>query len=76
MIRSEEEREQISYAFGIDLGYNISLSGMPIQLVWICEAIQIFNDNPAKMKEDEVNQSLQYYFMVKLPAENAAASKE
>ena len=29
----------------------------------------------AKMTEDEVNQYLQYYFMVKRPAENAAASK-
>lgn len=76
MFESEEEREQISYAFGNDLGYNISQSGMPIQLVWICEAIQNVNDNTAKMKEDEVNQYLQYYFMVKLPAENAAASKE
>ena len=49
--------------------------GMPIQLVWIGEAMQNVRDNNAKMTEDEVNQYLQYYFMVKRPAENAEASK-
>lgn len=35
MFESEEERAEISYAFGNDIGYNISQSGMPVQLVWI-----------------------------------------
>lgn len=76
MFESEEEREQISYAFGNDIGYNLAQSNMPVHVVWICEAIQNIRDNAAKMTEDEVNQYLQYYFMVKLPAENDAASKE
>ena len=59
----------------IGIGYNISQSGMPIQLVWIGQAMQDVRDGKAKMTEDEVNQYLQYYFMVKRPAENAAASK-
>ena len=75
MFESEEERTEISYAFGNDIGYNIAQSGMPIQLVWIGEAMQNVRDNNAKMTEDEVNQYLQYYFMVKRPAENAEASK-
>ena len=37
--------------------------------------MQNVRDNNAKMTEDEVNQYLQYYFMVKRPAENAEASK-
>ena len=74
MFASEEERTEISQAFGNDLGYNISKSGMPIHLVWISEAMQNVRDNNAKMSEDEVNQYLQYYFMVKRPAENAEAS--
>ena len=45
-------------------------SGMPIQLVWIGQAMQDVRDGKAKMTEDEVNQYLQYYFMVKRPAEN------
>ena len=75
MFENEEERAEISYAFGNDIGYNIAQSGMPIQLVWIGEAMQNVRDNNAKMTEDEVNQYLQYYFMVKRPAENAEASK-
>ena len=67
MFESEEERTEISYAFGNDIGYNIAQSGMPIQLVWIGEAMQNVRDNNAKMTEDEVNQYLQYYFMVKRP---------
>lgn len=76
MFESEEEREQISKAFGNDLGYSIAQSGMPVHVVWICQAINDVRSNTAKMGEDEVNQYLQYYFMVKLPAENAAASKK
>lgn len=75
MFESEEEREQLSYAFGNDIGYNLLQSAMPVQVVWVCEALQNIRDNAAKMSQDEVNQYLQYYFMVKLPAENAAASK-
>ena len=75
MFESEEERAEISYAFGNDIGYNISQSGMPIQLVWIGQAMQDVRDGKAKMAEDAVNQYLQYYFMVKRPAENAEASK-
>ncbi len=75
MFESEQERTEMSYAFGNDIGFNISQSGMPIQLVWIAEAMQNVRDNNPKMTEDEVNQYLQYYFMVKRPAENAEASK-
>lgn len=75
MFETEEERAEISYAFGNDVGFNISQSGMPIQLVWITQAMQDVRDGKAKMNEDAVNQYLQYYFMVKRPAENAEASK-
>lgn len=75
MFESEEERKSISYAFGNDLGYSISKSEMPIQLVWINEAMQNVRDDKATMSEDEVNKYLQYYMMVKRPAENAEASK-
>lgn len=74
MFENEEERTAFSYAFGNDVGFNIKESGMPVHLIWIGEAMQNVRDNAAKMNEDEVNQYLQYYFMVKRPAENAEAS--
>lgn len=75
MFESEEERTEISYAFGNDLGFNILKSEMPIHIVWINKAMQDVRDGNARMNEDEVNQYLQYYFMVKRPAENAEASQ-
>lgn len=74
MFESEEERAEVSTAFGMDIGFNIRQSGLPLQTVWIGEAMQNVRDKNAKMTEDEVNQYLQYYFMVKRPAENAEAS--
>ena len=76
MFETEEERTEISYAFGNDIGFNIKESNLPLQLVWISEAMQNVRDNNAKMSEDEVGQYLQYYFMVKRPAENKAASEK
>lgn len=74
MFESEEERAAVSEAFGTDIGFNIRESGFPLQTIWIGEAMRDVRDKNAKMTEDEVNQYLQYYFMVKRPAENAEAS--
>ncbi len=75
MFETEEERTELSYAFGNDIGYNIAHSGLPLQIAWITEAMQNVRDNNAKMSQAETNDYLQYYFMVKRPAENAAASE-
>lgn len=75
MFESEEERTEISQALGNDLGYGISQSEMPLQLVWIAQAMQDVRDGNAKMDEMEVNRYMQHYMMVTRPAENAAASK-
>lgn len=75
MFETEEERTDLSYAFGNDIGFNLSQSGLPLQIMWVTEAMQNVRDNNPKMTQDEVNSYLQYYFMVKRPAENAEASK-
>lgn len=76
MFESESERDSVSYAFGNDIGFNIKESGMPVHVAWIVEAMQNVRDGQPKMEEDAVNQYLQYYFMIKRPAENAEASKK
>ncbi|MDE6375520.1 MAG: FKBP-type peptidyl-prolyl cis-trans isomerase [Alistipes sp.] len=75
MFESEEEREEVSSAFGTDLGYNVRESGLPLQVVWMLEGMQNVRDKNAKMSEDEIGRYLQHYFMVTRPAENAEASK-
>lgn len=75
MFESEEERRQISYAFGNDMGHNISNSNIPVQLAWITKAMQDVRDGNASMTADEAGTYLQQYMMVKRPAQNAEASK-
>ncbi len=75
MFETEEERTELSYAFGNDIGFNLAQSGLPLQIAWVTEAMQNVRDNNAKMSQDEVYAYLQYYYTVKLPAENAEASK-
>lgn len=75
MFETEEERTEVSEAFGTDLGYNVRESGLPLQTVWMVEGMQNVRDKNAKMSEDEVGRYLQHYFMVTRPAENAEASK-
>ena len=75
MFETEEERKELSEAFGTDIGFNLRESALPLQLVWVTNAMQQVRDNNAKMSEEDVNIYLQYYFMEKRPAENAEASE-
>lgn len=74
MFASEEEREQISYAFGVDVGTNVKNSGIPIQLYWLCEGIVNINEGNAKLNEDQINEFLQNYFTVVRPQQIAERS--
>ena len=76
MFESEEERTEVSKALGNDLGYGIGKSELPLQMVWVAQAMQDVRDGNPKMDENEVNRYMQHYMMVTRPAENAAASKE
>ncbi|MEG1611897.1 MAG: FKBP-type peptidyl-prolyl cis-trans isomerase N-terminal domain-containing protein [Alistipes sp.] len=76
MFESDVERDSISYAFGVDIAYNLRSSEMPINLAWFFEGMKNVREGEAKMDEEAVNNYLQYYFMVKRPAENKAASEE
>lgn len=76
MFESEEERHDISYAFGVDIGNNVKNSGYPIQLHWLDKGLLEAHEGNSKMEESEVNVFLQRYFMVVRPAENAAASEK
>ncbi|MBO5685263.1 MAG: FKBP-type peptidyl-prolyl cis-trans isomerase [Alistipes sp.] len=76
MFESEEEREALSYAFGQDIGTNLLNSGYELQVAWICEGFKDAFEGNAKMDEAAVNQFLQNYFMVVLPAKNLEASEK
>lgn len=74
MFVSEGERDSISYAFGEDIGYNVRSSRMPVQIAWLAQGLREELDGAPRIDDQGVHEYLQYYFMVKRPAENAAAS--
>lgn len=75
MFETEQERTALSYALGVDIGTNMRSSDFPIQLYWVGKGLQEAHDKSASMNEMAVNNYLQHYFMVVVPARNAEASK-
>lgn len=76
MFENEQERELLSTAFGTDIGTNMSKSPFPVHLVWVLESLKDVRENNPKMTDADAEQYLQYYFMVKRPAENKEASEK
>ena len=76
MFESEEERYDISYAFGVDIGNNVKDSGLPLQLYWLTSGFAETSEENGKMTEGEVNDYLQNYFTVVRPAQSAEASEK
>ncbi|MBQ3259542.1 MAG: FKBP-type peptidyl-prolyl cis-trans isomerase [Alistipes sp.] len=74
MFETEEEREALSYAFGVDVGTNVKNSGIPIQLYWLNKGIADIREGNGKLTEDEINEFLQNYFMVVRPQQIAERS--
>ena len=74
MFASEEEREELSYAFGVDIGTNVKNSGLPVQLYWLNKGIWDVHEGNGKLAEDQINEFLQNYFMVVRPQQNAEKS--
>ena len=75
MFLTAGECDSVSYAFGNDIGNNIKASDIPVQVVWVTEAMANVRDSVAKMDEMIVQGYLQNYFVVVRPRENAEASK-
>ena len=75
MFESEEERNEISYAFGIDIGNNVRNSGIELQTYWLGKGFLDVQQGTGEMSESEVNSYLQNYFMVVRP-EKAAKDSE
>lgn len=76
MFASEQERTDISYAFGFDIGTNLTNTPVPIQIDWLTKGFTEVHDGNGQLNEEEVNAYLQHYFMVVIPAENKEASEK
>lgn len=71
-----DECSKISYALGNDIGNNLRSSKLYLQYYWLGQGITAAWDGSLKMERKEIMDYLQHYFMVVLPAEAEARSKE
>ncbi len=77
MFVSVGERDSISYAFGIDMGHNLSESGLPVELVWLTAAMNdVFVEDDALMTAEQASAYIQNYFTVIVPAQNIEESEK
>ncbi len=77
MFENDAEREQISTAFGVNIGYSMVMSKFPIQTYWFLEALKdAANKEEMKMDDATANRLLNQYQTVELPAKNLEASQE
>lgn len=76
MFASEQERYDISYSFGVDIGSNVKASNVPVQTYWLTQGFTEVQDGNNKLNESEVTSFLQNYFMVVRPAELKEESEQ
>ena len=74
VFETAEECEDLSYAFGIDIGNNVRNSNFPIQYYWMLKGFQDTWEDSTEISQEDVRNFLQHYFMVTRPAEAAERS--
>lgn len=79
MFESVQERQNFSYAFGVDMGNNLlTKQDQPIQIYWFNEGIldNYGEGGNPRMTHDECLNFLRHYFMVVLPERNKKECEE
>lgn len=74
MFASEDEREDLSYAFGVDIGTNVKNSGFPVQLCWLNDGLREAYEGNLVVSEEQIQAYLQNYFTVVRPQQIAERS--
>lgn len=71
---NEEECDEVSYAFGNDIGNNVLNANFPIQYYWLLKGFQDAYEGSTELSQNDVLTYLQHYFMVTRPAQAAERS--
>ena len=74
VFETAEECEELSYAFGTDIGTNVRKSNFPIQYYWLFKGFQDAYEGSTELTQVAVMSFLQHYFMVTRPTEAAERS--
>jgi len=69
-----EECEEISYAFGNDIGTNVAKNNFPVQYYWMLKGFHDAYEGSTELTQQDIMGVLQHYFMVTRPAEAAERS--
>lgn len=73
----DNERKEVSYAYGYDMGTNLRNARLPLQTYWFAKGLEdVESGAETALSADEGQQFIQRYFMIVLPAKNAEASAE
>lgn len=76
MFESEQERQEVSAAYGRNIGYSLRELELPLQMCWIVKGFnEAFEENPT-MDQRTASTFLRKYMTETLPAQNLAASEE
>lgn len=76
MFKDAQERRDISYGFGVDLGENMLKSDYPIQLHWFETAMRDVIAEKAQMDQREARKYLLHYMQVVIPEQNRKECEE
>ena len=72
---SEEEKNEVSYAMGVNAGDGVRQSDMPIQYYWMFQAIDDAYGDKLVLDQRQMSEYMQNYFYVVRPAEAKARSE-
>lgn len=72
MFESEQERRDVSYAFGVDMGYNMQEYGQPLQVYWFNEGLldSYKEEATPRISREDGFKFLRHYFTVVFPERN------
>ena len=74
VFETAEECEDLSYAFGVDVGNNVKKSNFPVQYYWLLKGFQDAWEGNTEISQEDAMKFLQHYFMVVRPKEAADRS--
>ena len=69
-----EECDEVSYAFGNDIGNNVRSSNFAIKYYWLLKGFQDAHEGATELSQEAIMSFLQHYFMVTRPTEAAERS--
>lgn len=75
VFESEEERKQVSEAYGYDLGARFRAARIPIQAYWFAQGVREFGAGEAKLASDEAANYIETFFLNIWPNRNKKASE-